>query len=184
MSNSVERYGMQPARLPCPWDSPGKNTGMGCHALLQGFLLTQESNLCLLCLPALACGFFTISTTWEVQAYVYTWLNSSAVHLNLSQHCLSIGYTPIQNKNFKKQNLQFSSCGRDIKDPERTNPVTGGKAAPVPSRPPAPQSSCLLVYVLGGRLKAELQQPGVRTCCRPSSRERGAMYAASRRRWC
>ena len=32
------------ARLLCPWDSPGKNTGMGCHALLQGIFLTQESN--------------------------------------------------------------------------------------------------------------------------------------------
>ena len=33
-----------------PWDSPGKNTGMGCHALPQGFFLAQESNPCLLCL--------------------------------------------------------------------------------------------------------------------------------------
>ena len=28
----------------CPWDSPGKNTGVGCHALLQGIFLTQGSN--------------------------------------------------------------------------------------------------------------------------------------------
>ena len=31
-------------RLLCPWDSPGKNTGVGCHSLLQGILLTQGSN--------------------------------------------------------------------------------------------------------------------------------------------
>ena len=31
-------------RLLCPWDSPGKNTGVGCHALLQGIFLTQGSN--------------------------------------------------------------------------------------------------------------------------------------------
>ena len=31
-------------------DSPGKNTGVGCHALLQGIFLTQGSNPCLLCL--------------------------------------------------------------------------------------------------------------------------------------
>ena len=37
-------------RLLSPWDSPGKNTGVGCHALLQGIFLTQNSNLCLLCL--------------------------------------------------------------------------------------------------------------------------------------
>ena len=33
-----------PTRLLCPWDSPGKNTGVGCHFLLQGIFLTQESN--------------------------------------------------------------------------------------------------------------------------------------------
>ena len=37
-------------RLLCQWDSPGKNTGVGCHALLQGVFLTQGSNLGLLCL--------------------------------------------------------------------------------------------------------------------------------------
>ena len=38
-----------PARLLCPWDSPGKNTGVGCHALLQGIFPTQESSLRLFC---------------------------------------------------------------------------------------------------------------------------------------
>ena len=37
-------------RLLCPWDSPGKNTGVGCHTLLQGILPTLGSNLHLLCL--------------------------------------------------------------------------------------------------------------------------------------
>ena len=41
-------YGQETARLLCPWDSPGKNTGVGCHALLQGIFLTQASNLPLL----------------------------------------------------------------------------------------------------------------------------------------
>ena len=36
--------GLEPARLLCPWDSPGKSTGEGCHALLQGIFLTQGSN--------------------------------------------------------------------------------------------------------------------------------------------
>jgi len=34
MSNSVRPHGLQPTRLLCPWDSPGKNTGVGCHFLL------------------------------------------------------------------------------------------------------------------------------------------------------
>ena len=38
----------QPARLLCPWDSPGTHTGAGCHLLLQGTFPTQRQNLCLL----------------------------------------------------------------------------------------------------------------------------------------
>ena len=49
-----------------PWDSPGKNAGEGCDALLQGIFLIQGSNSCLsLESPALAAGFLTTSTTWE-----------------------------------------------------------------------------------------------------------------------
>ena len=33
MSNSLQPYGLQPTRLLCPWYSPGKNSGVGCHAL-------------------------------------------------------------------------------------------------------------------------------------------------------
>ena len=40
--------GLQATRLLCPCDSPGKNTGVGCHALLQEIFLTQGSNPCLL----------------------------------------------------------------------------------------------------------------------------------------
>ena len=65
VSDSLWSYWLKAARLLCPWDSPGKNTGVGCHALLQGIFPTQGSNLCLLCLPALPSGFFTTSTTWE-----------------------------------------------------------------------------------------------------------------------
>ena len=38
MSDSLRPHGLDPARLLCPWNSPGKNTGVGCHFLLQGFL--------------------------------------------------------------------------------------------------------------------------------------------------
>ena len=37
-----------PTRLLCPWDSPGRNTGVSCHALLQEIFLTQKSHLHLL----------------------------------------------------------------------------------------------------------------------------------------
>ena len=40
-------HGLWPARLLCPWDFPGKNTGVGCYFLLQGTFPTQGSNLSL-----------------------------------------------------------------------------------------------------------------------------------------
>ena len=40
--DSLRPPGPQPARLLCPWDSPGRNPGVGCHALLQGIFPTQE----------------------------------------------------------------------------------------------------------------------------------------------
>ena len=44
MSNYGDLKGCSPARFLCPWDSPGKNTGVGCHALLQGIFPTQGWN--------------------------------------------------------------------------------------------------------------------------------------------
>ena len=65
LSDSVPSYGLQSARVLCPWDSPGKNTGAGCHFLLQGIFPTQGSKLHLLHLLALAGGLFTTSPTSE-----------------------------------------------------------------------------------------------------------------------
>ena len=45
MSDSVQLNGRQPTRLPRPWDSPGKNTGVGCHFLLQCMKVKSESEV-------------------------------------------------------------------------------------------------------------------------------------------
>ena len=45
MSDSVRRYRRQPTRLPRPWDSPRKNTGVGCHFLLQCMKVKSESEV-------------------------------------------------------------------------------------------------------------------------------------------
>ena len=42
MSDSVRPHGLQPTRLLHPWDSPGKNTGVGCHFLLQCMKVESE----------------------------------------------------------------------------------------------------------------------------------------------
>ena len=45
VSNSVQPHRWQPTRLPLPWDSPGKNTGVGCHFLLQCMKVKSESEV-------------------------------------------------------------------------------------------------------------------------------------------
>ena len=44
MSDSLQPHGLWPSRLLCSWDSPGKNTGVDSHSLLQGIFPTQGSN--------------------------------------------------------------------------------------------------------------------------------------------
>ena len=53
LSNSVRPRTPQPTRLPRPWDSPGKNTGVGCHFLLQCMKVKSESEVTQSC-PTLA----------------------------------------------------------------------------------------------------------------------------------
>ena len=49
MSDSVRSHRRQPTRLPHPWDSPGKNTGVGCHFLLQCIKVRSESEFAQSC---------------------------------------------------------------------------------------------------------------------------------------
>ena len=50
MFDSVRPHRRQPTRLPGPWDSPGKNTGVGCHFLLQCMKVKSESEVAQSCL--------------------------------------------------------------------------------------------------------------------------------------
>ena len=56
MSDSVQPHRRQPTRLPRPWDSPGKNTGVGCHFLLQCINVKCEREV--------AQSYPTLSTLW------------------------------------------------------------------------------------------------------------------------
>ena len=51
VSDSVRPHRRQPTRLPRPWDSPGKNTGVGCHFLLQRVKVKSLSRVRLLTTP-------------------------------------------------------------------------------------------------------------------------------------
>ena len=50
VSDFVQPHGLQPTRLLCPWDSPGKNTGVSCHSLLQRMKVESESEVTRSCL--------------------------------------------------------------------------------------------------------------------------------------
>ena len=62
-SDSLWPHGLQPASLLCLWDFPGENTGVGCHALLQGIFPNQGSNPRLLKL--LHCRWILCWAIWE-----------------------------------------------------------------------------------------------------------------------
>ena len=64
MSNSLRSHGLKPTRLLCPWNFPGINTGVSCHALLQGIFQIQGSNLHLLVF-CIGRRILYYCTTWE-----------------------------------------------------------------------------------------------------------------------
>ena len=66
MFDSLRPYELHPTRLLCPWDSPGKNTGVGCCTLLQGIFPTQGLKQDLL---RLLYWQAASSTTWKAPAY-------------------------------------------------------------------------------------------------------------------
>ena len=91
VSDSLPYHGLKAVRLLCPWNFPGKNTGVSCHFLLQGIFLTKGLNLglfCLLCwqagsLPVNHLGLLSVSTqsmyvTFE-NVYFYQWRHGHCI---------------------------------------------------------------------------------------------------------
>ena len=83
MSNPVRPHRRQPTRLPRPWDSPGKNTGVGCHFLLQCMKVKRESEVAQSC-PTLSypmdCNLPGSSTHGIFQARVLEWVAIAWLH--------------------------------------------------------------------------------------------------------
>ena len=77
MSDSVRSQRWKPSRLPRPWDSPGENTGMGCHFLLQCLKVKSESEVIQSC-PTLSdpmdCSLPDSSAQGIFQARVLEWV--------------------------------------------------------------------------------------------------------------
>ena len=76
MSDSVRPHRQQPSRLRHPWDSPGKNTGMGRHSLLQCMKVKSESEVAQSCptrRDPMDCGLPGFSVHGIFQARVLEW---------------------------------------------------------------------------------------------------------------
>ena len=76
MCNSVRPHRWQPTRLPCPWDSLGKNTGVGCHFLLQCMKVKSENEVtqsCLTLSDPMDCSLPGSSVHGILQARVLEW---------------------------------------------------------------------------------------------------------------
>ena len=80
MSDSVGPHRWQPTRLPHPWDSPGKNTGVGCHFLLQCMKVKSESEVAQSCLTLsdpMDCSLPGSSVPGILQARTLEWVTIS-----------------------------------------------------------------------------------------------------------
>ena len=83
MSNSVRPLRRQPTRLPCPWDPPDKNTGVGCHFLLQYMKVKSESEVAQACRTLsdpMDCSLPGSSVHGIFQARVLEWVAIAFLH--------------------------------------------------------------------------------------------------------
>ena len=63
-----------PPGFPCPWDSPGKNTGVGCHFLLQRMEVKSETEVKVTFRYLMDCSLLGSSAHWIFQARVLEWV--------------------------------------------------------------------------------------------------------------
>ena len=93
MSDSVRPHRRQPMRLPCPWDSPGKNTGVGCHFLLQCMKVKSENEAAQSCPtrsdpmdyspPGSSIRGIFQARVLEWGAIAFSELNTSVLHMSI-----------------------------------------------------------------------------------------------------
>ena len=110
VSNSLQPHRLLPTSLLCPWDFPGKNTGVGCHFLLQGIFLTQGSNFHLL--------------HWQSDSLLLCHLGSPWTT------ALSKGYHKQMGFSFKEQNTNWEGKMFPVVHTWATHPTISSLSVP------------------------------------------------------
>ena len=141
MSDSVRPQRRQPTRLPRPWDSPGKNTGVGCHFLLQCMEVKSESEVAQSCLTLsdpMDCSPPGSSIHGIFQARVLEW-GAIAFSGAPNSPCLLVPDKPLNSQgNFVQVLLRLGPD--DLPDRVQVDkhgvyeapPVEGGSSSPLP----------------------------------------------------
>ena len=109
MSDSVRPHRRQPARLPHSWDSPGKNTGVGCHFLLQCMEVKSQSEVAQSCLTRrdpMDCSLPGSSIHGIFQARVLEW---GAIAFSTNYHEQHL-FTTLETKTTSLTFLLLSDC--------------------------------------------------------------------------
>ena len=126
MSNSVQPHRLQPTRLLCPWGSPGKNTGVGCHFLLQCMKVKSESEVAQSC-PTLCnptdCSPPGSSVYGILQARILEWVAMRS----------SRGSSPWRGWNLYLLHWQADSFPSE---PQGPSPQKGSQPSPWPTLHP------------------------------------------------
>ena len=140
MSDSVRPHRWQPTRLPRPWDSPGKNTGVGCHFILQCMKVKSQSEVSPSCLTL--CDPMDCSQP-----------GSSADRLRVTTQILESTVSRVSQFSVLKGHLVGSTCnGRPpmthmtiqaTSSPHKRPGRVGGVKPAVPSVPATPCSTLL-----------------------------------------
>ena len=115
MSDSVRPHRWQPTRLCHPWDSPGKNTGVGCHFLLQCMKVKSESEVAQSCpTPSnpMVCSLPGSSVHRIIQARVLEWGAIAFSGAHAIYHAKHRGY---KDKNYKDIVSFFNESRRTFK---------------------------------------------------------------------
>ena len=112
VSDSVWLHRWQPTRLPSPWDSPGKNTGVGCHFLLQCMKMKSESEVAQSCATSsdpMDCSLPGSSIHGIFQARVLEW-----VAIAFSNTIMRNGILPFHISTYYKLNVFYVASQSSI----------------------------------------------------------------------